>query len=33
MEDLKNTCWKLFNETGEVSYYLLYKALKEEDEI
>ncbi|HBP43462.1 MAG TPA: hypothetical protein DD621_02115 [Clostridiales bacterium] len=26
------TCWKLFNETGEINYYLLYKALKEKVE-
>lgn len=23
-------CWKLFQETGEVSYYMLYKALEDE---
>ena len=23
-------CWKLFQETGKINYYLLYKALKKE---
>lgn len=33
MENLEKTCWKLFNKTGEVSYYMLYRALREEDNI
>ena len=28
MDDMIDTCWKLFNETGEINYYLLYKTLK-----
>lgn len=31
MSDFANTCWNMFCKTGEVSYYMLYKALKEED--
>ncbi len=31
MEDLAKTCWSMFCKTGEVNYYMLYKALKEED--
>lgn len=27
----KDTCWQLFRETGEVGYYLLYTALKEDN--
>lgn len=23
-------CWKLFKETGQINYYLLYSALKKE---
>ena len=30
MYDMIDTCWKLFNETGEINYYLLYRALKED---
>ncbi|MCI5714585.1 MAG: YqzL family protein [Firmicutes bacterium] len=30
MDDMIDTCWKLFNETGEINYYLLYRALKED---
>ncbi len=30
MGNLKNTCWDLFNQTGEINYYLLYKALEED---
>lgn len=32
MDELKNTCWSLFCSTGEISYYMLYYALKEETE-
>lgn len=32
MDNAMDTCWKLFNETGEINYYLLYKALKEKVE-
>ena len=30
MDDMIDTCWKLFNETGEINYYLLYRALMED---
>ena len=30
MDDMIDTCWKLFNQTGEINYYLLYRALKED---
>ncbi len=26
--DAKEISWQLFNKTGEIKYYLLYKALK-----
>ena len=26
---IENTTWELFKNTGEISYYLLYKKLKE----
>ncbi len=31
MEDkeAREICWELFKETGEVTYYMLYKALEE----
>lgn len=32
MSNIENTCWQLFNKTGEVGYYLLYKAIKETEE-
>ncbi len=25
------TCWKLFEKTGKISYYMLYKKLKKRD--
>lgn len=27
----KDLSWKLFEETGEISYFMLYKALKDEE--
>lgn len=30
MENLEDTCFEIFNKTGEVGYYLLYKALKKD---
>lgn len=29
MENLENATFKLFSKTGEVGYYMLYRALKE----
>ncbi|MBR2467664.1 MAG: YqzL family protein [Clostridia bacterium] len=33
MEEMCETCWKLFSQTGEISYYLLYNALKEDNNL
>ena len=29
LENIEDTTWELFKSTGEISYYLLYKKLKE----
>ena len=29
-KDAENLSWELFKRTGEVSYYMLYKALKDD---
>lgn len=31
--ETRDLCWKLFKETGEVSYYMLYKALENEENL
>lgn len=28
-DNVKDVCWNLFKETGEINYYMLYKALDE----
>ena len=30
MTDLKELCWKLFTQTGQIQYYMLYKSLGDE---
>lgn len=29
--DTKDLSWKLFEKTGEISYFMLYKALKDKE--
>ncbi len=29
--DCKDTLWELFNKTGNIQYYLMYKALEDEE--
>ncbi len=31
-DDIKDLSWKLFEKTGEVSYFMLYKALKDRND-
>ncbi|MBR4745649.1 MAG: YqzL family protein [Clostridia bacterium] len=31
MLDVKELCWRLFEETGEIKYYMLYKSLEDGD--
>lgn len=30
MSGIQNTLWKLFEQTGSVHYYLMYRALRDE---
>lgn len=30
-EDPKNVCWQLFEKTGKISYYMLYKKFRDND--
>ncbi len=32
MKNIKQTCWQLFYETGDINYYRLYHALNKQDE-
>lgn len=31
-DNVKDVCWNLFKETGEINYYMLYKALDERED-